>query len=502
MQVMAEKGTALQTYKNFVDGEWVQSKGARTTKNVNPADTSDVIGLITLSTRDETKAAIEAAKRAFPKWKATPAPERGRIILRVKQVLERRKEEISRILTREEGKILREARGEVQKTINMLEFMAGEGFRMGGETSPSELPNTHCYTLRQPLGVVGLITPWNFPICIPAWKMAPALVAGNTIVFKPATLTPATAVALCECFAEAGLPKGVLNMVIGSGSEVGDELVSNPAIKAISFTGSNEIGTALYAQAAKSLKKVQCEMGGKNPIVVLEDADLELAAESTAQGAFGSTGQRCTATSRAIVMESVADAFVAKVVEKAKKITVGNGLDEKIGMGPSVDDGQHQTVLGYIKIANEEGAKLVCGGTRPTEGDLARGFYTMPTVFDHVTPKMRLAKEEVFGPVLAVIRVKTFEEALEAANDVDFGLTSSLYTNDVSKWYKFVDAIETGITHLNSPTMGGEPQLPFGGMKNTGVGSREMGKPAYEFFTELKTVYADYTGRKRETNIY
>ncbi|HVY62556.1 MAG TPA: aldehyde dehydrogenase family protein [Planctomycetota bacterium] len=500
--MMAENAVGLHHYRNFIDGQWVQSMGTRRAYNINPADIEDKIGEVTLATREETKAAIEAARRAFPAWKATPAPTRGRLIAKVREVLERRKEEIARLLTREEGKILREARGEVQKTLNMLDFMSGEGYRMGGETAPSELPNTACYTLRQPLGVVSIITPWNFPLCIPAWKIAPALVAGNTVVFKPATLTPGTATALVECFVEAGLPKGVLNMVIGSGSEVGDELVANPTIRAVSFTGSNEIGTALYVQAAKTLKKVQCEMGGKNPIVVLEDADLDLAAEATVQGAFGSTGQRCTATSRAVVMDSVADAFVAKLAEKAKKIVLGSGLDEKTGMGPSVDEGQHRTVLNYIEVAKQDGAKLVCGGTRPAEGALARGYFTTPTVFDHVTPGMRIAKEEVFGPVLAVIRVKSFEEACEVANDCEYGLTSSLYTHDVSKWYKFVDAIETGITHLNSPTMGGEPQLPFGGMKATGVGSREMGKPAIDFFTELKTVYADYTGRKRETNIY
>jgi acyl-CoA reductase-like NAD-dependent aldehyde dehydrogenase len=498
MPVAAEK--ELIQYKNFIDGKWVLSAGKRSAKNVNPADTTDVIGTVALATRDETKAAIEAARRAFHGWKTTPAPTRGRIIAKTREILERRKEEVARMLTREEGKILREARGEVQKTLNMMDFMSGEGYRMGGETAPSELPNTHCYTIRQPLGVVGGFSPWNFPVCIPAWKIAPALVAGNTIVFKPATLTPHTATMLVECFAEAGLPAGVLNMVIGSGSEVGDEIVSNPTVRAISFTGSTEVGTALYMQAAAKLKKVQCEMGGKNPIVVLEDADIELAAEATAQGAFGSTGQRCTATARAIVIDSVADAFVKKVAEKARKLVCGNGLDDRTGMGPSVDDGQFQTVLGLIDVAKKEGAELVCGGSKPA--GLENGFFVEPTVFDKVKPTMRIAKEEVFGPVLSILRVKTFEEALEVANDVEFGLTSSIYTNDVSKWYKFVDAIETGITHLNSPTMGGEPQLPFGGTKATGVGSREMGKPAIDFFTELKTVYADYTGRKRDTNIY
>jgi aldehyde dehydrogenase (NAD+) len=291
-------------------------------------------------------------------------------------------------------------------------------------------------------------------------------------------------------------------MVIGSGGEVGDEIVTNRTVRAVSFTGSNEVGTRLYAQAAGTLKKVQCEMGGKNPVVVLEDADLALAAEGTSQGAFGSTGQRCTATSRAIVMEEIADRFVALLAEKAKKIVAGNGLDESVGMGPSVDENQYRTVLKYIDIAKEERARLVCGGEALRDGPLARGFFVAPTIFDHVTAKMRLAREEVFGPVLAVIRVRSFEEALEVANDVDYGLTSSIYTADVSKWHRFAEAIETGIVHLNSPTMGGEPQLPFGGTKATGVGWREMGKAGIEFFTELKAVYADFTGRKRESNIY
>ncbi len=492
----------METYRNFIGGEWIESSGARAVPNLNPADTADEIGRVRLSMREETRAAIEAARAAFPRWRAVPAPERARIIGRARAILESRKEEVARTLTREEGKILREARGEVAKTLNVLEYYAGEGLRLAGETLPSELPNTHCYTIRQPIGVVAAITPWNFPICIPAWKIAPALVGGNTVVFKPATLTPATATLLVRAFEEAGLPAGALNMVIGSGGEVGDEIVENRHVRAVSFTGSNDVGARLYERAARSLKKVQCEMGGKNPVVVLEDADLALAAEGTAQGAFGSTGQRCTATSRAIVLESVADRFVEMVADKARRIVVGNGLDESVQMGPSVDRAQFQTVLRYIDIAREEGAELVCGGHALADGPLARGYFVAPTIFDHVRPSMRIAREEVFGPVLAVIRVKSFEEALEAANDADYGLTSSIYTSDVSRWYRFVEAIETGIVHLNSPTMGGEPQLPFGGVKATGVGLREMGKAGIDFFTEVKAVYADYTGRRRETNIY
>jgi len=500
---MTAVAEATQTvYQQYIDGAWFTPAGARLVKNTNPADTRDVIGVIPMAGRKETQQAIEAAERALAGWRATPAPARARIIGKARAILESRKEEVARILTREEGKLLKESRGEVGKTLNVMEFFAGEGLRLAGETLPSEMPNTACYTVRRPIGVVGVITPWNFPICIPAWKICPALVSGCTVVFKPATLTPHTATELVRAFHEAGLPKGVLNMVIGSGSEVGDEIVKSKTIRAVTFTGSNEIGAALYRQAAETLKKVQAEMGGKNPMVVLEDADLELAADATAQGAFGSTGQRCTATSRAIVMESVADAFVAKLVEKAKKLTPGAGLDEASGLAPSVDAGQHGTVLSYIEIAKGEGAKLVCGGNKPSGEAHAHGFFTEATIFDHVKPSMRIAKEEVFGPVLAVIRVKTFEEALEAANDCDYGLSSSIYTHDVTKWYRFVDAIETGMTHLNSPTVGSEPQLPFGGVKLTGVGTREMGRTAVDFYTEIKTVYADYTGRKRESNLY
>ncbi|MBI5367015.1 MAG: aldehyde dehydrogenase family protein [Planctomycetes bacterium] len=492
----------MDTYANFINGEWSPSRSGRFVDNVNPADTRDKIGRVGLSTREEARAAIEAAARAFPAWRETPVPVRGAIIAKAAVILAERKEEISRALTREEGKLLRESRGEVQKAVNVLEFMAGEARRLNGETVPSELPFNFAYTLKQPLGVVSLITPWNFPVCIPAWKIAPALVAGNTCVFKPATLTPATATLLVKVFQDAGVPPGVLNLVIGSGAEVGDEFVTHPAIKAISFTGSNEVGAALYKDGAARLKKVQCEMGGKNPIVVLADADIPLAVEAAAQGAFGSTGQRCTATSRVVIEAGVADRFVELLLERTRRIRVGNPMEAEIDMGPSVDANQYKTVHSYIEIAKAEGAKLVLGGGKLTDGPCAYGFFTAPTIFDHVTRTMRLAKEEVFGPVLAVLRVKDFDEAVEVANDVPYGLTSSVYTNDGAKTFKFIERIETGITHVNSPTMGGEAQLPFGGMKATGVGTREMGRVALDFFTELKTVYIDYTGKKREGNLY
>ncbi len=487
---------------NFVNGRWAEPAGERRVERRNPANRDDLVGMVALSTRAETRAAIDAAAAAFPAWRATPAPVRGRIIARAGQIMTERAQELGRILTREEGKTLSESHGEILRSINVLDFTAGEARRIAGETLPSELPRNFAYTLKQPLGVVACITPWNFPVAIPVWKIAPALVAGNTVVFKPATITAFTGMKVVEIFEEAGVPPGVLNLVVGSGAEVGDELVERPAVKAISFTGSNEVGCALYTQGAGRLKKVQCEMGGKNPLVVLEDADLALAVESTIQGAFGSTGQRCTATSRAIVVEAVADEFVRRLAERAAQLKVGDGSQPGVHVGPSVDESQYKTVLKYLEIAKQEGAKLVCGGQALRGGDYDRGYFTQPTIYDHVKPNSRLAQEEIFGPVLSVIRVPDYEHAIEAANGVVYGLSSSIYTQNVARFFDFVDRIETGMTHLNSPTTGGEAHVPFGGMKGTGVGLREQGRVAIDFFTELKVVYVDYTGTKRESNIY
>ncbi|MEJ2152044.1 MAG: aldehyde dehydrogenase family protein [Gemmatimonadota bacterium] len=446
-------------YRNYIDGEWQKTETDNWAPNINPANTKDVIGELPLSSKGETEAAIAAAERALPGWRATPAPERGRLISRVHRLMTERIDELARSLTREEGKILPEAKGEVQKTLNILEFMAGEGMRLDGDTMPSELANTFAYTVREPIGVVGAITPWNFPVAIPGWKIAPALVAGNTVVFKPASLTPETAELVIGMFVEAGLPRGVINLVYGSGSMVGQTIVEDPRVKALSFTGSNEIGAGLYVDGAHRLKKVQCEMGGKNPVLVLEDADIELAVEGTVQGAFGSTGQRCTATSRAVVVDDIADEFVGRVVEHARGIVVGDGLAAETGMGPSVDQSR-------------------------------------------VDPDSKLAQEEIFGPVLAIIRVPDFETGLEVCNNTRYGLTSSIYTADNSRAFRFIRGIDTGITHVNSPTMGGEAQLPFGGTKATGVGMREMGKTAIDFYSEWKTVYIDYTGEKRDSLFY
>jgi methylmalonic acid semialdehyde dehydrogenase len=492
----------MDTYRNFINGKWTESSSSKTVKNINPANTDDVIGINRQATREEARAAVEAAAEAFHSWRRTPAPQRGKIVAKAARLMEEAKEELAQILTREEGKTIGESRGELQRSINVADFCAGESRRMNGETIFSELPSNFVYTIKQPLGVVACVTPWNFPVAIPTWKIAPALVAGNSVVFKPATITPATAVRIVEIFEEAGIPPGVLNLILGSGSDAGDEIISHPAVKAVSFTGSNPVGIRLYEQVSRRGGKCQCEMGGKNPVVILEDADLDLAVENTAQGAFGSSGQRCTATSRAVVVNKVADEFIERITKRAQTMRIGDGMDAKTEMGPSVDEGQFNTVLEYIGIGREDGATLVCGGERATGNGLDKGYFVKPTVFDRVTPDMRIAREEIFGPVLSVLRVEDFEEAMTVANDTEFGLSSSIFTNDATRIFRFVDEIETGMTHINSPTTGGEAHIPFGGIKGTGIGDREQGSTALDFYTELKVVYVDYTGRKREGNLY
>jgi aldehyde dehydrogenase (NAD+) len=492
----------VKRYLNYIDGAWRAGDAGAWVPNLNPARTDDVLGELPLSSAAHADEAITAARRALPGWRDVPAPERGRMIARVHRLMTERAEELAKTLTREEGKILREARGEVGKTLNILEFMAGEGMRLAGETMPSEMQNTFAYTVREPVGVVGAITPWNFPVAIPCWKIAPALVAGNTVVFKPSSLTPATATMIVEMFEAAGLPAGVLNLVHGEGDPVGKAIVEDERVRALSFTGSNDVGGRLYASGAERLKKVQCEMGGKNPVLVLEDADLDLAAEGVLLGAFGSTGQRCTATSRAILVDAIADEFVDRLVEGARRLKVGDGMDETMDMGPSIDESQFDTVLEYVEIGRQEGARCLTGGEPLTGEEHHQGYFVAPTLFDRVDPDSRIAQEEIFGPVLSVIRVEHFEEGLEACNNTRYGLTSSVYTSDNVRAFRFIRGIETGITHVNSPTMGGEAQLPFGGTKATGVGLREMGKTAIDFFSEWKTVYIDYTGRKRESLIY
>ena len=474
----------------------------QTVPNINPANISDTICMTPLSTREEARTAIIAAREAFPMWKATPAPVRGKMLFRALDLLRERSEEVAVMLTREEGKSIKDSRGEVQRALNILEFTAGEGRRLRGATIPSELPSTFIYTVRQPLGVAGLLTPWNFPVAIPVWKIAPALLSGNTVVFKPATITPMTAVLLAEILHSAGIPPGVFNLVLGSGSTVGDEIVNHQDVHAVSFTGSNDVGCGLYEQASRRGIRVQCEMGGKNPMIVLRDADLSLALSGAIQGGFGSTGQRCTATSRVIVEDKIADQFIDSLLEAMDRIRVGDGLDPAVDMGPAVDESQMNTVLSYIEAGKAEGARLRKGGGRLRGDGFDKGYYLEPTLFDQVTGDMRIAQEEIFGPVISVLRAKDYEEAVELANNVKFGLSASLYTQDMSKALKFVDAAEVGKVHINSPTIGGEAQAPFGGSKSTGIGPREQGTEVFEFYTEIKTVYMDYTGKKRDSSMY
>jgi len=478
---------------SYVNGKWYHPQSREMGRNVNPADTGDVIAEFPLATAADVRLAVDAAVAAFPSWKKTPGPERGRVLWRAADIARRRLDEIARTLTREEGKILKEAKGEVLKGISLLEYYAGEGFRMHGKTLPSESRDTFTYTVRQPLGCVGLIAPWNFPWAIPVWKSAPAIVSGNAVVFKPAELTPATSVLLAEIYEEAGLPPGVFNMVVGRGRDVGEAMVAAPELRAISFTGSNNVGNALYVKAAQRGAKVTCEMGGKNAVIVLPDADLDKAATAIHGGAFGSTGQRCTATSRVIAHPDVKKGLVDRLVAMAGKIKIGPGLDESSDMGPSVDDRQWSTVMDYIKVGQAEGARMLMGGKRPDE--LGKGYFVEPTIFDEVSPAMRIFKEEIFGPVLSVTTAANLDEALRFANSVEYGLTTSIFTENVTSVMRFVDEVETGMVHVNEPTVGGEAQLPFGGTKSTGVGEREMAEEGLNFFTEIKTVFINYSGK-------
>ncbi|OGR95178.1 MAG: hypothetical protein A2V88_01485 [Elusimicrobia bacterium RBG_16_66_12] len=488
--------------KQYIAGKWIDGSTTKEIVSTNPADDRQVIARLRGADKSDALRALDAAQKAFPAWRDTPAPVRGRILAKAAMIARARKEELARLMTREEGKIYPEALGEIDKGLTLMDWFAGEGMRLMGVTAPSELPRNILYTLRQPLGVVSIITPWNFPWAIPVWKISPALVAGNCVVFKPASLVPAMAVEIVRIFEEAGLPAGVLNLILGSGSAVGDVLVEDARVKAVSFTGSNEIGKRVHTIAGARGIKVTCEMGGKNPAVVMADADLNLALAGVMKGAFGSTGQRCTATSRLILDEKIADRFLKLLLAEVKKIRLGDGLEKGVGLGPAVDESQLKTDLDYIEIAKKEGAKLLCGGKRPADKNLAHGYFVEPTVFDGVTPKMRLWREEVFGPVLAVTRAKSFDEALELANDCEFGLTCAIYTQDLTQALRFSEAAEVGMVHVNSPTIGGEAQVPFGGVKGSGVGEREMSKEGLHFFTELKTVFLDYTGAARSSNIY
>jgi len=480
------------TYQNFIGGQWVNSVSGRTYPIYNPAHKNTVLGEFQTSVADDALKAVEAAREALAGWSGTPAPARAGILFRALEILRDRADDIARTITLEEGKPIADAQGEVKRAMNIIEYAAGEGRRMFGYTTPSELPNTMAYTVRRPLGVVAIITPWNFPIAIPAWKIAPALICGNTLVFKPASGTPMSAVKLVEVFQEAGLPPGVLNLVTGPGGLVGNALVESPLVNGISFTGSTEIGTGIYAEGARRLKKVQCEMGGKNAVILLADADMDKAMGGIIQGAFGSTGQRCTATSRVIVEEAAYGQFMDQVIDRTSKLKIGDGLDPTVDVSPLASQNQFDTVMEYIGVGTEEGANLAYGGHALTGGEFAQGFYVEPTIFTDVGLDMRIAQEEIFGPVLTVFQAGGIEEAIEVSNSVKFGLSSSVYTRDISRAFQYIDTVETGMVHVNAPTLGGEVHLPFGGLKSSGVGQREQGTEAFDFFTEVISVYIDH----------
>ena len=486
--------------RNYIRGEWISVRQGRQIEIRNPADQDEVVGRGYLASTKDAESAVSAASEALPAWSRMPAPKRGEIVERAADLLRAEQDDVARLLTREEGKTIAEAKGEIYRAYNVLNYTAGQSRRMGGMTIPSELPRNFAYTIRQPLGVVSLITPWNFPICIPAWKVAPALVAGNTVIFKPSSTTPLTAANLVEIFERAGLPPGVLNLLVGSSSEVGDVITRDRRVRAVSFTGSSENGSQICTSCATRGAKAQCEMGGKNPVVVLEDADLSLALEGIVSGAFGSTGQRCTATSRAVLQESIADELVGQMADRISKWKLGNGLDPDVQMGPLVSGQQLKTVEEYVHAGKSEGARLVTGGQRVP--GLQRGFFLEPTIFDHVKPEHRIAREEIFGPVLCVLRAKDYEEAMTLANASEYGLTASIYTSDAGKVFDFCDRIEAGMVHVNSPTVGGEAQIPFGGVKSSGIGDREQGATALDFYTDVKVVYIDYTGAARTSKFY
>ena len=488
-------------YQNYIDGKYVPARSGKTSENRNPADSDDLVGLFPLSDESDVADAVAAAKAAYPKWRAVPAPERGEIMRRATEKLIARKEECAKTMTREMGKVLKETRGDVQEAIDTGLYAAGESRRLWGTVAPSELPNKMTYVTRQPMGVWGMICPWNFPMAIPSWKLFPALTCGNTAVIKPATLTPASVHNFVECLREAGVPKGVVNVVYGTGAAVGETLLNHPDLCGVSFTGSSEVGRRIAEVCGKSLKRCSLELGGKNAQVVLDDADLDLALEGVLWGAFGTTGQRCTATSRLIVQAGVHDKLLKMVVDRAGKLRVGNGIDEAVEVGPLVSDAQRRTVHGYVEVGKKEGAKLVCGGESLKGGVYDKGFFYKPTVFAEVKPEMRVAREEIFGPVLSVIKVSDFDEAVRVLNNTPYGLSSSIYTRDVNLAMKAIEVLETGITYVNAPTIGAECHMPFGGVKDTGNGHREGGWTAYDIFSEPKTVYIDYSGALQKAQI-
>jgi aldehyde dehydrogenase (NAD+) len=503
---MAKAKAALkaqpQKYFNYINGQWVPSVTGEFFENRNPADTRDLIGLFPKSNEEDVNRAIAAAKEAYQKWRLMPAPKRGELLYKLGQLLIERKEAFARDMTREMGKILKETRGDVQEAIDITFFTAGEGRRLYGQTTPSELPNKFAMSIRQPLGVCTIITPWNFPMAIPSWKLMPALLCGNTVVMKPATYTPLSTLNLVKSCEEVGIPPGVVNLVTGSGSKVGTPLMTHRDVKLVSFTGSTDVGRSVSEACAPSFKRCNLEMGGKNPILIMDDANLELAVDGAIWGGFGTTGQRCTAASRVIVHKKVYKKFLNMFVERATALRVGNGLDERTEMGPAVSEDQLETDLHYIEIGqNKDKAKLMCGGNRLTKGEYAYGYFIEPTIFADVHCNMTIAQEEIFGPVVSVIPCNSLDDAIEIGNGVRYGLSASIYTQDVNRAFRAIRDMDTGIFYVNAPTIGAETHLPFGGTKETGNGHREAGVQALDLFSEWKAVYVDYSGTLQRAQI-
>jgi len=489
------------TYFNLIDGAWVSSSSGDLFENRNPANTDDVVGVFQKSTAADVADAIDAARLAYERWRLVPAPRRAELLFRAAQMIADRKEALARDMTREMGKVLDETRGDVQEAIDMTFFMAGEGRRQYGQTVPSELRDKFAMSVRQPMGVSAIITPWNFPMAIPSWKIIPALVCGNTVVFKPATLTPLSALNFVKILEEAGIPRGVVNLVTGGGGDVGNAMVVSEDVRIVSFTGSTEVGRTVSEHAAPAFKKVHLEMGGKNVVMIMNDANLELAVEGCLWGGFGTTGQRCTAASRVVVHEKVYDPFLEQFVARARSLRAGDGLDPNSQMGPSVSQGQLDTVMKYVEIGRAEGARLMCGGRQPADAAYAKGFFYEPTIFADVAPSMRIAQEEIFGPVVSVIPCRSFDEAVAIGNGVQYGLSASIYTQDINRAFAAMRDMYTGIFYINAPTIGAEVHLPFGGTKATGNGHREAGTAALDVFSEWKSVYVDFSGRLQRAQI-
>ncbi|MEA5568147.1 aldehyde dehydrogenase family protein [Anabaena sp. UHCC 0399] len=487
--------------QNYINGQWLDATGENILASHNPANKTEVVATFPRSQAEDVDLAVAAARQAYRRWRQVPAPARAEYIFRVGELLGEHKEELAQLISLEMGKPLTEARGDVQEGIDCAFYTAGEGRRLFGQTTPSEMPNKFAMTVRMPIGVCALITPWNFPMAIPCWKAMPALVCGNTVILKPAEDTPACATKLIEIFAAAGLPPGVINLVHGVGEEVGKALVEHPDIDLVSFTGSSETGAYVGATCGRTHKRVCLEMGGKNAQVVMEDADLELALDGAVWGAFGTTGQRCTATSRLILHRDIKEKFTKMLCERAGKLRLGAGNDPETDIGPIINHRQLQRVNDYMKVAREEGAEILIGGEIATEGELKQGYFFQPTVLDNVTPNMRVAREEIFGPVVVLMEVGTFEEAIAILNDTKYGLSSSVYTRDINRAFAAMRDIEAGITYINGPTIGAEVHLPFGGVKQTGNGHREAGTTALEVFTEWKSVYVDFSGNLQRAQI-